>query len=363
MVRCTRLLLAAVLLGGTASRGQAQAPPAGTPALPGPAAAADPDFLPGLPRPPDVPGSLMAPPPPGPPAPDLERPYFQVDPLLDPPHLGLPGWFADLDVGILAPHIDNSTMSLPVRFPDGTPLVVGANAARLNWTVSPRVEVGYRLPSGFGGISVSYRCLFASGSESVQGMDGPGMLRSRLDYHIGDVDWVSNEYTPWHFCDMRVRFGLRYFNTYFDAQASEPFAEAAAGSTIFDQRTTSSVWTVGPHAGLDLRKRLGFGGLAVLGNLDLSEGWGRIRQNFYAASTTSLTGAPQDVVQTISTSDAIPMLTARMGLSWQPLASPNFYLFAGGQLDYFWNTGRAGNINTDGSFFDSGVLLQLAINY
>jgi hypothetical protein len=189
------------------------------------------------------------------------------------------------------------------------------------------------------------------------------MLRSRLDYHIGDLDWVSNEYTPWHFCDMRIRFGLRYFNTYFDSEASEPFAEAAAGSTIFDQRSTSSVWTVGPHAGFDLRKRLDWGGLALLSQLDLGEGWGRIRQNYFAASTTSSTGELQSAVKTISTSDAIPTIKARLGLSWQPLASPNFYLFAGYQLDYFWNTGRTGSFNTDGSFFDSGVLLQLAINY
>ena len=94
MVRSTRLLLALVLLGGTpAPRSHAQAADPAT-AAPVP----EPEFLKTLPRPPDAPRSLMAPPPPlGPPPPDLERPYFQPDPLLDPPALGLPGWFGEVD--------------------------------------------------------------------------------------------------------------------------------------------------------------------------------------------------------------------------------------------------------------------------
>jgi hypothetical protein len=369
MVPSTRLLLAVALLGGTlaAPRSWAQTaapttvPPAA--AMPGPDAA-EYNPLPGLPQPPQVPGSLYAPPPPpGPPAPDLERPYFQPDPLLDPPQLGLPGWFFSVDAYVLKPHLDNSTMSLPVTFPDGTPFTVGPNASLLNWTVSPRIELGYRLPSGFGGIAVSWRGLAAQGSQGVIGADGPALLSSRLDYNIGSLDWVSQEYTPWHLCDTWVRFGLRYFNDYYDSQASEPFAEAAAGSTIFNQRSTNSSWSVGPHAEVDLRKRLNFWGLAIMSQLDLSEGWGRVRQNFSASSTTSLSGAPQSVVQSISTSDAIPLVFANLGLSWQPPALPNTYFFVGAQLDYFWNTGRTGNFNTLSYFFDSGLVLQAAINY
>jgi hypothetical protein len=305
----------------------------------------------------------MAPAPPlGPPPPDVERPYFQPDPLLDPPALGLPGWFGDVEVAILKPHLINQ-LSLPVTFPDGSMTQVGVDASHLNWTASPRVELGYRLPSGFGGIAVSYRCLFAQGSDAVIGADGPATLHSRLDYHIGDVDWVSNEYTPWHVCDMRVRFGLRYFNSYFDSQANEPFAEAAVGTTIYQQRTTDHLWVFGPHVGVDLRRRLDFGGLAVLGRLDLSEGWGRVSQRYFASSTTSASGAPQSAQATIGTSDAVPMPRANLGLSWQPAAYPNAFLFVGAQIDYFWNTGRTGNFTTYGYFFDSGISIQAAFNF
>ena len=370
MARSARLLLALALLGGplTVSRGHAQtgAGPAG-PTASALALPEGPEFLQTLPRPPDQPRSLLEPPPPlGPPPPDLERPYFQQDPLLDPPQLGLTGWFGSVDIGILKPHLVNE-LSQPVTFPDGTSTTVGVSPSRLNWTVSPRVEVGYRLPSGFGGVAVAYRYLAAQGSESVIGGDGPATLTSRLDQNIGDLDWVSNEYTPWHFCDMRVRFGLRYVSTYFDSRADEPFDEAAAGSGIFQQRTTNSFWGFGPHVGVDLRRRMddwGMGGLAVLGKLDLSESWGRVRQNYFASSTTpGPDGLPQTGFTSISSSDSVPVAMVRLGLNYQPPACPTFQAFAGYQLDDWWNTGRLGAFGTFGYFFDSGFVLQAQFNY
>ncbi|HZY90369.1 MAG TPA: Lpg1974 family pore-forming outer membrane protein [Gemmataceae bacterium] len=363
MARSARLLLALALLGVplAVSRGYAQKTAEGPAAS---APAAGPDFLLTLPRPPDQPRSLLAPPPPpGPPPPDLERPYFQEDPLLDPPELGLIGWFGRVDVGILKPHLVNQ-LSQPVTFPDGTSTTVGVAPSRLDWTVSPRFEVGYRLPSGFGGVSVAYRFMTAQGSESVLGGDGPATLTSRLNVNVGDLDWVSNEFTPWRLWDMRVRFGLRYVNTYFDSRADEPFDEAAAGGGIFQQRTTNSFVGFGPHAGVDLRRRLEYQGLSVFGQLDLSESWGRVRQNYFASSTTpGPDGLPQTGLTSISSSDAVPILTARLGLNYQPPAYPNFQLFAGYQLDYWWNTGRLGNFGTFGYFFDSGVVFQAAFNY
>jgi hypothetical protein len=365
MARPARLLLALALLAAplAVSRGYAQkaaenpAAPSATTSVP----AAEPEFLQALPRPPDQPASLLAPsPPPGPPPPDVERPYFQEDPLLDPPELGQVGWFGRVDLGILKPHLVNQ-LRQPVTFPDGSSTTVGVDASRLDWAVSPRFEVGYRLPSGFGGVSLAYRFLTSQGSEAVLGGDGPATLTSRLAVNVADLDWVSNEYTPWHLCDMRWRFGLRYFNTYFDSRADEPFDEAAAGSGTFSQRTTDSFWGLGPHGGVDLRRRLGFGGLAIFGSFDLSDSWGRVRQNYFASSTAS--GLPQSGVTTISNSDSVPALTARLGLQYHPLTYPNLQLFAGYQLDYWWNTGRADTFGTFGYFFDSGVVLQAAFNY
>jgi hypothetical protein len=368
MAGTARLLLVLALLAGTLSASRAYAQATEGPAAAGSATTPsvttpEPEFLKTFPRPPDQPASLMAPAPPlGLPPPDLERPYFQSDLLVDPPALGAIGWFADVDIGILKPHLVNQ-QTLPVTLLDGTIVQVGVNASRLNWTVSPRFEVGYRLPTGFGGFAVSYRNLTSQGSEAVIGADGPATLSSRLNANVADLDWVSNEYTPWKLCEMRLRFGLRYINVYYDSQANEPFDEAAAGTTIFNQRTTDHTWVLGPHFAVDLRRRLGFWGLAVLGFIDVSEGWGRVSQNYFASSTTSASGLPQAGEASIGTSGAVPVLTTRLGLTWQPPTYPTIHLFAGYQLDYWWNVGRMGNFTEFGYFFDSGILLRGEWNF
>ena len=77
---------------------------------PGLAGSTEPDPLPGLPRPPDQPNTLFQP------APaakaygcyDLECPYFEKDPLLDPNCLPQPGWLFDMEMDILGTHVVNN---------------------------------------------------------------------------------------------------------------------------------------------------------------------------------------------------------------------------------------------------------------
>lgn len=320
-------------------------------------------FLQELPRPPDVPPSLLAPPTPLAPPPDLERPYFQPDPLLDPPSLGQVGWFADVEVGIVKPVLESQLLGT-VTFANGNTINVGLPAAKLYWTASPRFEVGYRLPSGFGGISLAYRYLVSEGSSAVMGGDGPAMLKSRLDYNIADLAWTSREYTPWKLCEMRVRLGIRYVNTYFDTQAFTPVPEAMAGDGIYFSRNTASYWGIGPLAGLDLTRRLNRWGMALSGRLDLSSGIGRERQNFFA-STTALgpDGSPQNGRTIIASSQAMPIVNARAGLNWMPPSLPNVNFFAGYQFEYVWHAGELTIIPDTGNFWDQGVVLRAEWNY
>jgi hypothetical protein len=358
----TARVMLILLLGGTLTASGAYAQTTAGPAADS-ALEPVPEFLKTFPRPPDQPASLLAPAPPlGPPPPNLEAPYFQQDPLLDPPALGMLGWFADVDIGILKPHLVNEE-SLPITFPDGSTTTVGVNPSHLQWTVSPRFELGYRLPTGFGGIAVAYRNMASRGSEGVIGADGPAVLSSLLNVNVGELNWISHEFTPWGIWQMRLIFGVRYLNDYWSSQADEPFAEAAAGTTIYHQRTTNSNWVVGPNFAVDLRRPLNLWGLEFLGFVNISEGWGRVRQTYSALSTTSAFGVPQGGGASQGTSDAVPVFTGRLGLNWQPPAYPNLHFFTGGQLDYWWNTGRMGNITTLGYFFDSGVLLRGEWNF
>ena len=149
------------------------------------------DVLPGLPRPPDAPASLFQKPvSPAYSCEPLPGPYFEVDPLLDPPELPPVGWFAGLDLGIIGPHIKNR-LSDTAQIDGLPPSIVHLPTAPLDWTVAPRVELGYRLASGFGGFAFAYRFFGTDGSETVLGLDGPADLRSRLDINVVDFDYQA----------------------------------------------------------------------------------------------------------------------------------------------------------------------------
>jgi hypothetical protein len=319
--------------------------------------------LPGLPRPPDQPASLFLPPAPTGPAPaPLPGPYFEFDPLLDPPELPAPGWFTDLEAGVVGPHVKNN-VTLDNAFPGGGRLRLPS--ANLDWTVSPRVAVGYRLPAGFGEISLAYRFLVSEGEGTTSAQDSLAALKSRLDLNIIDLDYTSREFSLWPHWDMTWRFGLRWADVYFDSRAEEPFGVAAAGSGIFETRTTNSYLGFGPHAGVALARQLGPAGLALVGRVD---GWisiGRIRQGFFETATTlGPNGLPLAAETRLSSSQAVPSINVQLGLGWQPLGWCNTHFFLGYVYEYWWNVGRESNtLDSRGELSDQGILLRAEFNY
>ncbi len=363
-----RLLLVLAVLGGIAHApcALAQTPsPASPPLTAVPGAATEPDVLPGLPRPPDAPRSLLQQPSPTPPysCEPLPGPYFEPDPRLDPPPLPPPGWFTDLEVGIVGPHVKNR-LTNSVQVDGRAPDIVHLPSAELDWTAAPRFEVGYRLMSGFGEFAVAYRFFATDGSGSVRGPDVIADLRSRLDLNLVDVDYASREISLWPHCDMKWRFGLRWADVFFDSRANEPFAAAAAGSGIFETRTSNNFWGIGPHAGLELAQRFEGSGLALVARVDGATLLGRIRQNFFEVSTSLgpdgqlLTGNTR-----LSVSQSVPTINAFMGLSWQPPFYPHVHVYAGYQYEHWWNVGRNSSTTSRGELSDQGVLLRAEFNF
>jgi len=368
MVRVTRLLLVLAVLEATlpVPRGLAEAPdPASASSSAAAADAAEPNLLPGLPRPPDQPASLLQTPPSGPgySCAPLPGPYFERDPRLDPPPLPPPGWVADVDVGILVPHVKNKlidTVQVGARPPD----TVQLPSAELSWTGSPRFEVGYRLPSGFGEILLAYRFLVTDGTGSAQGPDATEALTSRFDMNVADLDYASREFSLLPHCGMKWRFGLRGVDLFFDSHAIEPFAAAAAGSGIFDTRVSNNYWGIGPHMGLELERRWEDEGVVLVGRVDAATLLGRVNQGFSEESTTPAPGGellsgttrqsnPQDV----------PEVNAFLGVGWRPPEYPTMRLELGYQYEYWWNVGRLSTTNSRGEVSDQGVVLRVEFNY
>jgi hypothetical protein len=317
----------------------------------------------------DVPASLLAPAPaPGPLPPDAERPYFQRDPLLDPPELPPPGWFFNLEVDPTKAHVKNEISTTVINPATGNMNQVGLPSATLDWSISPRFEAGYRLPSGFGEFVLSYRFLATQGSDSFQNGDGPGQLSSLLDINQVDLDYASREFSLWPKWDMRWRLGLRYAYVFFDSRADEGFGEAAAGSGIFQTRVTNSFVGFGPHVGVDLSRHFGSDGLAFVAKADFAFLVGHIRQQFIERTTT-LGADGQPLVGALGASDSqgVPVLEVQAGLSWQPPRCPFARFFFGYRYEYWWEVGVLDNINnltgTFGEVFDQGVVLRAEFSF
>jgi hypothetical protein len=362
MLSTARVLFALAWLAGVlpVAEGLAQAP-----TRPAASATAEttPDVPPGLPRPPEEPASLFVPPRPQVAPPPLPGPYFEPDPRLDRPPLPPPGWFGDVEVNVLGPYVKNKLVDT-VQIGTSAPDTVQLPSARLNWTVSPTFEVGYRLPSAFGAFAVAYRFLASDGSGTTAGPDGPATLASRLDLQVFDLDYISREIALWPCWDMRWFFGGRLVNVYFDSRSQEPVAEAAAGSGVVERRDTDRYVGFGPHWGLEVERHLADWGLTVVGRVDGSLALGRIRQGFFEESTTlGADGVPLGGQMHVRSSQAVPMVRAQLGLSWQPSEWPQAQFFAGYQYEHWFNIGRLSLLGDDGELEAHGLWLEAAYRF
>jgi hypothetical protein len=301
----------------------------------------------------------------------LPGPYFEEDPRLDPPDWPQPGWFADVDLSAMGAHFKNR-LNGTVQIDNLPPNNVHVPGADLDWSFSPRFEVGYRLPSGFGAFGLSYRFLATQGTAIGPGPDGPADFKSRLDVHIIDLDYISREFSVWpnpELWKMQWRVGLRWASIYYDANSVEPFEEAADKSGIFTARSTDRFVGFGPHAGVELARQLESTGLSLVGRID---GWislGRIRQGFFEESTIlGPGGLPVGGETHVSSSQAVPAVNAQVGLSYRPPTYPNLEFFLGYQYEYWWNVGRF-SLNTStppfsrGELSDQGITFRAAFNY
>jgi hypothetical protein len=333
-------------------------------AAPAPEYGVAPDFLKTLPHPPDQPRSLFQPAPSYVHLPqELEQPYFEPDYILDPPQWGQPGWFWDVQVAGVKPHIQNE-MFQNVVTGMGSTIPVSLGNSPLDWTVTPRFEFGYRLPSGFGEFAISDRAMTANGSDTFAGPDGPAMRSSSLQFNVTDLDYLSREYTPSPCWEMKWRLGMRFAETFTTTTVNEPFAQAAAGSTVFASSQSNGTFGFGPHIAVELERALGDSGFSLVGKVDVGYNYTTIHQRF-AAVTTSLdaSGVPDSGITINTLHDAVIMLYVQAGVAWQPAKYPCGRLFLGYIQETWWNTMHNGNLLSLGQFDYQGVFLRASWNY
>ncbi len=331
--------------GGAAPILQTPVPVPGTPgpAFPPPPPPA-PVYVPGNtgPIPPPPPGGLV--PPPGGYVPGGNGA------LLDRPRAPLPGWFADLEIGLVGPHIRNHLAS-PVIVHTPTPFhdQVQLPTAHLNWTGSPRIDLGYRLADGWGAFVFSYRSVVSEGRALLVGFDpnGDAGLRSRLNMNVFDVAYAGHPCSLTPFWDLQWKAGVRVAGVYFDSRAIGP---------VFEQRVSNNFVGAGPHAGVEVARRFEDAPeLAVFGRLEGSLLVGGVHQGFEETARDD-TGSLFGGASTASSTQVVPVLALQVGLSYTPQWAGCWNRFAlGYEFQQWWNVGQAGgsraDVSTNGIFF------------
>ena len=316
--------------------------------------------LPDLPRPPNMPPSLYEPTVMTPTPALPESPYFERDILLDPPDMPQAGWFADVEADVLKAHFKNRlTETVPIG--SAPPTTVHAAGADLDWTVSPRIEVGYRFASGFGELAVGYRSFFADGAQDVVTVDGTATARSVLAFDILDFDYSSRKLSLGPAWEMKWTLGERNAWTYYAARNVEGLATAAAGSGLVRQRESNGFCGFGPHGGVELARHLGDSGWSLLMKVDAAGLIGWLRQDFRVRDTT---GAIVEVRDTRVTD--VPALHGEVGLDWRSTwGSRRWRFFGGYEYEYWWDIGRMDTSisNSRADMNNQGFVLRAGFNY
>jgi hypothetical protein len=230
----------------------------------------------------------------------------------------------------------------PFPVPGATIIIPSAD---LSWTVSPRFEVGYRLPDSTGYWALGYQFLNSEGTATkLLGVPGvPFADRTRVNLNEAHLDYGTSPYEFAPHWDFSWRIGIQFDDIFFDSRVVH-------GDTF--EQASNLFYGAGPHGRLDLERWLSFlPGLAVFGRLDGAVMVGTIHQHFRASP-----GVPEPALtlqdQIISRTQAVPTLNVQAGLSYTPPMFRNVHISTGYTFEYFWYLGQLG-INPDGSFANS----------
>jgi hypothetical protein len=253
------------------------------------------------------------------------------DPLLDPQGL-TPGLFATAELDLVGVHVRNRLNAPRALFGD----TIAVPGAPLCWTGSPRFELGYRFGQGFGEVILAYESLVTEGCTTTfyvpptLGLLTPGHLHSRLNLNVVDLDYAQHEWGLGPQWDMIWLAGVRIGTSYYDSHRCSP---------LLHEQVSNSYVGAGPHAALDLRRRLGGSALSLRGKVEGAGLIGQFNQSFE-------TIAPAGVGEALRSDGTqwVPILKLFAGLHYAP--SVRCQVGFGYAFEGWWYTGKPAGSTT-----------------
>ena len=266
-----------------------------------------------------------------------------LDPFRERP--GLPtGWFSAIDLYVVRPEIDSQVVNTHLGagdpfhgvFTNSTPLPVGD----MNWTVMPRISVGYRRGNGLGEFTASYRYLQAESSGTLSNFDaaGTGQLSTRSQAHVLDLVCSYSDRTDglaWYFPTIRrYGFGLRVASWVFDTTAN--------GQQTLEERAGNVFIGGGPVLLYDWIWLTRWPSLNFTGGFDAAGVGGFNYQRF--SETAVVSGTVHSASgRTDGQGTATPIVGVWGGTSWAPdWRNQCFRLSAGYRWERWFNIPDAG---------------------
>lgn len=281
------------------------------------------------------------------------------------PEAQAPGFFASVDLSILAPHVKSDLRGtvpltshvypvdwIPEMF---APILRDSFTlpfAPQDATLAPKFFVGWRLADNRGAIQATYRNVASEGAERFVNFDwsGNAALWSRLDINEVGLSYATMEHPLGALWSLRWEAGARLATIFFDSQAY---------SRNLGQTSSNDFVGAGPQVALNVTREFPDTGLALFSRVDAADYIGRIEQKFSdrqgdPGSPYAYGFAQQDGSQ------AVPYLGVQAGLSWLSHFG-RCRATLGYEFNQWWNVARLGD--SRGWIQAQGGFLRTEFNY
>lgn len=250
--------------------------------------------------------------------------------------------------------------------------LVALPSAPLRVTATPLVNLRFDVPN-MGEVELGYRFALSDGTGTLVGLDpmGTATLRSRLDMHVVDATFSRHDFVargsfgellfqdPYYndasgvpLWTLAWDIGGRFVNFYWDSQA--------AGPTI-ERKVSNYFIGGGAKVGLTLSVLMAQLGVSMFSRFEVASVMGNVQQRF-SESNVDLTGAVVGFgYAERSQTQAVPVVTAHVGIRRDNPASRWGNWMAGYQYEHWFAIGSA-----DGSFGDylsHGLFLKWLVNF
>jgi hypothetical protein len=299
--------------------------------------------------------------------------FEQPDPLLDRPYSSQPGFFANVETSVLWLHLRNQLAGIVFNGLTGAADAVSFAGNKLDPAVSPRFEIGYRLPDNWGSVVLGYRFLASRGRDQL--VTGPADVVQaradqvgRFDDNILDLTYVSREYSLDPNWNLRWGFGGRLMFLYFDSRANFLNPGTAAGS-VLAQTESNHLADYGFWGLLDVERHTPIKGLLVFGRLEGTNYFARTQERYTETVASGPGAAPLTFANRFNGSVGTQALREVVGLSYEVPEWNHSRFLLGYQYETYFQIGRqtptngTGLIDTRGQLDVHGLFLRAELNF